>query len=94
MHENDHRTMRADPGIAKNGRAARLHFGDRLTNISDLETDMVLSATRVFLDEIVDWAVLVQWFDQFDLAVRQVYEADLHALGRHIKRIGNVGSTI
>ena len=86
--------MGADPRFTKDARTPVLHDRHRFVYVIHLEADMVLAAFRVLLDEIVDRAVFIQRLDEFDLAVGQVHETDLHALRRHVERLGNVGRAI
>ena len=67
------------------------HLGDRVVDVSHLEADVVLPAGRVLRKEADERRIVTQRFDQLDLAVGQVHEADINALLRHRLGFGDVG---
>src|SRR5689334_4997678 len=80
MEEEDRRAVGADPGGAENTDAFAFEPGPRRRDVRYLEADMVLPARRILLEEIDDRGVRPERFDQLDLAVRRVDEADPDAL--------------
>ena len=94
MDENHQRSMGADAGLAQNLGALFLHVRFGFVDIRHLEADMVLSAFRVFLKEVDDRRFLAQRLDNLQLRVRQVDEANAHALRRHVERLDELGSDI
>ena len=80
MDKNHERAVRANTGLAQNFGALFLHVCFGLVDIRHLETDMVLPALRVLLDELLDRAIVAQRLDELDLAVRQIDERELNAL--------------
>src|SRR6185369_1340859 len=77
--------MGTKAGLAKDAGTLGFELGLRGLDIRDLEADVVLAAQWVFLEELHDRRAFAERFDQLDLAVGRVDEADTNSLRGQIE---------
>ena len=79
VDENNRRAMRANARLvrAQHARALCHHLVARGDNVIDLETNMVLAASRVLSQKASDGTCVIYWLDQLNLAVWQFNKTNL-----------------
>src|SRR6185369_14243986 len=87
VDEEDERPVRADARLAEDASAFGLEFGLGRVDLGHLEADVMLPAERVLLEELHNRRIRTQRFDQLDLAIGGVDEADPYALCRKVERL-------
>ena len=78
MEEDDRHAVGADVRLAspKDGGALGPHLVAGGQDVRHLETDVVLAAARVLVQEVLNERVVATSLDQLDLRVGQIDEAD------------------
>src|SRR5689334_7473848 len=87
MDEEDWRAVRADPRRTKDPGAFFLESFQRLIDVLGFETDMMLSARRILLEELHDRRILAERLEQLDLRIWSVDKADSNALDGKLERL-------
>jgi hypothetical protein len=66
--------------ITEDARACPFQLLARRKNVGDLEAEMMNRPARIFSQEIGDWGMLAERFDQLDLGVFELDESHCHAM--------------
>jgi len=95
VNEDHRHAVRAHPGFAgaQHGGTPRPHLIAGGDDVRHFETDMMLPAGGVLLQEPVDRRIIAQRLDQFQLAVGDIDEGDAHPLRRQVEGGGGDGGT-
>jgi len=86
--------MRPDfrASIAEDARACPFQLLARRKNVSDLETEMMNRAARIFSQEFGDRGMLAERFDQLDFGVFELDENHRHAVVRQGQGRAHLGA--
>ena len=86
--------MRPDfwASIAEDARACPFQLLARRKNVGDLEAEMMNRPAWIFSEEIGDWGMLAERFDQLDFSVFELDENHRHAVVRQGQGSAHLGA--